>query len=456
MAQFCRFVKLHDRFNAQVFTFMVPATVLHNCPTELSSKDFVYGQQSWSVKVASRERHLGAFLTLSSPSPGLACILDLSFTLVNAQHFTKNITFVEKNSEYGPDHKVHGRQTFAEPEDLLRRHFLHDRGELMLELEMRNIHNAYHFFMRLPKQPFHHHHHHHLGDASDRMESSYFLYGLSDWSLSLFPDASSTEADGSVAVQLQRHSSFDHLCCVRYRVLLGDSEEAFDSGDMEQILDASGISEPCTLGASVSRLARGRPSLRVSLRMRSAVYISETSVSVLSRCKNRAHLYDRDKQAWLLETDTGGKVVRFKLYYTDVSHVPRGFTRYVSWRLRLVTSSSSSSTTAVLGPYNKYYVQQDLDEGFVMNTDLPVTEVTDPHGIYLDPVDRKLTVYLEWQESHLMMTPHYCSRDDVTRLHKHQMTREIMALQAENYALEKQVYSYQQSMARKDARGQRP
>ena len=66
------------------------------------------------------------------------------------------------------------------------------------------------------------------------MESSYFLFGLSDWSISLFPDNSVAEADGSVEVQLQRHTSFDHLCYVRYRIILGD-EGTFDSGDLEQV-----------------------------------------------------------------------------------------------------------------------------------------------------------------------------------------------------------------------------
>ena len=36
--------------------------------------------------------------------------------------------------------------------------------------------------------------------STERMESSYFMFGLSDWSISLFPDNSVAEADGSVEV----------------------------------------------------------------------------------------------------------------------------------------------------------------------------------------------------------------------------------------------------------------
>ncbi|XP_076449491.1 uncharacterized protein LOC143285925 [Babylonia areolata] len=168
MAKLCRLVKLHDRFNAQVFTFMVPSKILREFSPDVYSKDFVYGQQKWNVSFVRSDRHLGAFLKLTTPSQGLRCRLDFSFTIVNSEHFTK---------------------------------------------------------------------------------------------------------------------------------------------------------------------------------------------------------------------------------------------------------------------------------------------VTDPDSIYVDPEDRKMSVYVEWQESHLLILPNYNSQDDVTRLHKHQMTREIMALQAENYALEKQLYSYQQSIAKKDSRG---
>lgn len=266
-----------------------------------------------------------------------------------------------------------GRKTFAETEDLMARNFLQDSCDLMIELEMRSIFNLYECFVRIPKDI---HHGNNLRHGyTDRMETTYFLFGLSDWSVSLFPDISSAESDGSVAIQLQRHSSFDHLCCVRYRVVLGD-ESIFDSGELEQVLDASGIGEPFTVGASVSKLARGRTTLSVKVEMFSVTYVSEASINALSKGKNRAHLYDKDKQAWMLEADVSGQYVTFKLYYTDISHVPRKFTRYVSWHLRLVTRNSSRVTRPLNGPFNKYYVQQEFDEGFVMKTDIPVEEVS--------------------------------------------------------------------------------
>lgn len=261
-----------------------------------------------------------------------------------------------------------------EVEDLLTRNFLLEGGELLVEVEMRNIHSIYECFMRLPKEGTH-------GGSrqgyGDRMESTYFMFGLSDWSISLFPDNSVAEADGSVEVQLQRHTSFDHTCYVRYRIILGD-EGTFDSGDLEQVLDASGIGEPFTIGASVHRLSRGRTALRVKVEMVSVVSVSEVLLSMPTKTTpSRAHCYDRDKQAWMIEADTNGKYLAFRLFYTDISHVPRKFSRYVGWNLRVMSRSSQARPKRSLeGPHGKYYVQQEVDDGIMVRTDIPVDEVS--------------------------------------------------------------------------------
>ena len=91
---------------------------------------------------------------------------------------------------------------------------------------------------------------------------------------------------------------------------------------------------------------------------------------------SRAHCYDRDKQAWILEADLSGKYLAFRLFYTDISHVPRKFSRYVGWNIRLVSKGGSSRPKRTLdGPYCKYYVQQEADDGYVIRTDLLLDEV---------------------------------------------------------------------------------
>ncbi|CAG0898728.1 unnamed protein product [Darwinula stevensoni] len=67
---------------------------------------------------------------------------------------------------------------------------------------------------------------------------------------------------------------------------------------------------------------------------------------------------------------------------------------------------------------------------------------------------RQLRVQIEWTDSLLLFQAHYHLYDDVARIHNYQMRREISALQAENYSLERQLFSYQRSIALAHSRGQ--
>lgn len=181
---------------------------------------------------------------------------------------------------------------------------------------------------------------------------------------------------GGIAVQLHRHTSFDHLCNVKFQVRLGESRP-FESGILEQLLDTTGNSDPYIAGVTLHKLARGRSSLKVKLDMLSVVSVSEVAIHVLNRNKNRAHLYDRDKQAWMLEGDSSGKHLSFKLYYTDISHVPRKFTRYVCFNVIIIPANPDKKIArATDGPFYRYYVQQDLDDGYMVHTDIPLDEVS--------------------------------------------------------------------------------
>ena len=74
-----------------------------------------------------------------------------------------------------------------------------------------------------------------------------------------------------------------------------------------------------------------------------------------------------------------------------------------------------------LGAVEIFIVSINCDS-IVLHVRVCIVQVTDPDSMYVDPEERKLSVYIEWQESHLLISPNYNSQDDVTRLHKHQMT----------------------------------
>ena len=97
-------------------------------------------------------------------------------------------------------------------------------------------------------------------------------------------------------------------------------------------------------------------------------------------------------------------------------------------------------------PFSRYYAQEPVDEGIIMETSLGVNEVKDEHCPFLTDKGQ-IRIRLEWNESHLLFQATYHKYDDVCRVHNQQMRREIATLQAENYHLERELFSYQKSLA---------
>ena len=139
MAQLHRFVKLNDRFDSQVFTFIVPPTVTTDLSTDIYSRDFVYGHQRWCICLVPYDKAVGAYLTLKNVSAGMTCRIDFAFTMVNKEHFSKNESIAEKNVEFTAEKPTHGRKTFIGLSDLINRQFRHKNDCYLLELELRSI-----------------------------------------------------------------------------------------------------------------------------------------------------------------------------------------------------------------------------------------------------------------------------------------------------------------------------
>ncbi|XKL64828.1 hypothetical protein PGB90_004914 [Kerria lacca] len=103
-------------------------------------------------------------------------------------------------------------------------------------------------------------------------------------------------------------------------------------------------------------------------------------------------------------------------------------------------------------PFSHYYAQEPSDEGIIMETDIPVNQLREPNCPFLTDKNQ-IRVQIEWEESYLLFQATYHKYDDVIRLHNQQMRKEITALQAENYSLERQLFSYQKSIAFAHSRG---
>jgi len=236
-------------------------------------------------------------------------------------------------------------------------------------------------------------------------ETTYFSFGSFDWSLTLHP--AGQKGNGKATLQLFRQTSFDQTCHVRLNVSLSRGDNRVVATEtIEHLVDTSGHCEPYELlgsargesmnGIGAWMMAPSKDALNIQLDLLSCTTISLLELCPFDRNKNRAYLYDRDKQAWMIESDVSQGHLTLRLFYTDIRHVPRGHLRYVSWLATLlpcnsganVTSSSrnggseSASSSGICGqlpvgsrPSWNYYVQQDIDEGFDMVTNLSTNEV---------------------------------------------------------------------------------
>lgn len=479
MALLYRFAQLPDRGGTRVFSFVVTRSVVRDPERDVTSKELVCGFQRWAVAFSRGDKvlkhqlqfiylkksyHLiinnslnyfsrlfqvlGVYLVWRGAAPGLRVYVDFTFTLLNREHFSINEAFSGKRVKFTYEAPAQGNRNYIPVADLYSRNFADPNGEFQMELSMANVRTVYTAEIRQPTGVF-------SAGASkpDKLETGYFTFGGFDWNVVIYPNGHDDgdghmQQDGRFSVYLMRLTGFDHSCRIRYSVALGEGERRYESGQLEELSDAE--------GHGFGWHPRGRWSdvvhkglVKVTLEMVEARTISEVLVQALGPTSLPAvPCYDRDKQAWTIRADLHSDTVRLHLVYKDIHNVPRNHLRYVSWSAYLMRGEEHDAKTISLpgAPFSRYYAQETVDEGIIMETSLIVQDVKDSRCPVLTSKGQ-LRVRLEWNESHLLFQATYHKYDDVCRIHNQQMRREIAALQAENYSLERQLFSYQKSLA---------
>ncbi|XP_065341900.1 uncharacterized protein LOC135940777 [Cloeon dipterum] len=475
MSLLYRFARLPDRANTHVFTFIVTRSVTRDLERDVTSREFNCGYQRWAITFSRNDKVLGVYLVWrsglagaggkgapnkASHNTGMRVYVDFTFTLLNRDHFSVNEAFSGKQVKFTCDCPAQGNRNYIPVSDLRTRNFTDENGEFQLELTMGNVRTVFDSDLRITPQ--------NTSTSKQqrrqqlRLETQYFSFGGFDWNVSLERE----EEDGACVVQLNRLTGFDHRCHVRYLVVLGEGERRVDSGLIDDISDTEGRVRGWCPGVTVSEVMR-KGVVRLHLEMLLANSLSEVNVSTPPISVGTAQVvaqtapaqcFDKDKQQWLVTSDLHGDTLRFHIVFKDIHNVPRNHLRYVSWSsyiMRFPPDDSSPPEPVALegSPFSHYYAQDTSDEGIMMETEVPVKEMRVPDCEYFS--DRsQVRLQLEWEDSYLLFQSTYHKYDDVTRVHNYQMRREINALQAENYSLERQLFSYQKSIAYAHSRGQ--
>ncbi|CAG9135901.1 unnamed protein product [Plutella xylostella] len=424
MALLYRAARLKDRADTHVFTFVVTRSATREPDRDVTSKDFCCAHQRWAVAFSRTDAALGVYLVWRGACEGMRVYVDFTFTLLSRDHFTANEGFSGKQVRFSAGCAAQGRGRLVPLAELASR-FADARGEFQLELSMARVRTLYSCELRAP-----------------RLDTPPIAFAGFDWSVAV------SSGGGGLTLRLVRLSGEGQSCRVRYALALGEGERRVHSGPLEALCDAEG-GTPAWAPRPPARLAQQlhKGGVRLTLELVWARALVELGVAAGGR---PATCYDRDKQAWALRCDTHSDTVRLHMLYRDVQHVPRNHLRYVSWRAWLVRAAPGAGEADAEplpgAPFAHYYAQESADEGLMMETALRVDELTRPAGAFLH-AGGDLRVRLEWGDTYLLFQATYHVYDDLCRMHAHQMRREIAALQAENYALERQLFSYQKSLA---------
>jgi hypothetical protein len=308
---------------------------------------------------------------------GMSVKLDYSFTVVNKEHFTKNETSFEKETEFTAKIPTNGRKTFIGVSDICERKFLIEEEKILIELEMRNIKTSYEYIITIPRDP---RNQQNIANQYQKFETSYFAFGGCDWNVLIYPNGDCVQNEGKPTVHLSRQTGLDHCCKIKYRVTIGHGDRTLESDTLDDYVDISGNGLGYNLGASVYGLATHKGRLRVKVDLYAVTAISEVQICPLDRRKNRSRCYDREKQAWIIESDMDDAYLRLRLFYADIYNIPRHYTRFICWNLSVLpvarTGERSRSMKAIGAPFSNYYTQTDVDEGYDMLTTVPINEVS--------------------------------------------------------------------------------
>lgn len=375
MAQLFRFLYTEDRSRSEVFTFMIPSSFILDMDTELKSRDFTSSNQKWSLSFHKNNGHLNTFLTLKSVHEGMTVTADYGITLINREHFTRNETFTEKNTKFTFDNASHGRKSFVSIEALCTLDFMDERGNIQCELEIKNVNTAFTHDAQIPPTPTY------IRNSSElKYTSGTFSFGNYEWNMCIQPKLDSMGNITFLKFYLCRLSSLDHLCRISYRYKFINGGFVHDSGIIEQYSDINGASNSFRMDKIKELLQiTGKFVVRIDLLKINSVF--PIFLYPLSPQPQPVHFYDRDRQAWMMESCIEDNCFILRLFYIDINNIPSGYVRVMSFNI--LVRNQNSAVYVFKKPVIKYYYKRESDDGLEITTTIDVNEVNKFFDFYL-------------------------------------------------------------------------
>ncbi|CAF3125865.1 unnamed protein product [Rotaria socialis] len=463
MAQFTRFVAIEDKFNTNLFTFILPSTFLLGAEEKLTTREFFCRNIPFALTFVKNGDQLNAFLLhRSRDTETLEMTLDLSVTLLCREHFTRNESFVEKNCKFTNKITLHGRKSFTSINRLCSVDFMDERGNIQCELEIKNLLVSYIAEIQLPPHLVNIQYPHNAQSAANRqpldakIETPIFYYSNYEWCVVIQPKLDSVGQIGHFRMFIQRLTPCDHSVKLTYRVKLTAGSFIWDPNHEKKATNANdnstyetnytdihGLCRPYKIDR-VRELLQANGKFTLTVELKDAITVFPIMVDPFATNPIPVPFLDKDQQAWTVEAYIEEQCFIIRLYYSDIFKIPANYVRAICFNITVRNYRDTKTTTSVFQkPVTKYYSQKDSDEGLEISTTLDVTELTE-RGFLND--QQSVTIEIEMYFSHLMFSPEYSPLDDIVRKQKQQIMRELLTAQNENFQLEKKIHELQVSI----------
>jgi len=441
-----RFVSFEDKYNTNLFTFILPSTFLLGSEEKLITREFICRHVPFAFTFVKNGDQLNAFLLhRSRDNERLEMTLDLSVTLLCREHFTRNESFIEKNCKFTNKVTLHGRKSFTSISRLCSVEFMDERGNIQCELEIKNLALSYVTEVQIPPQLFNPQYAHVVQTGHPRqpidakIETAAFVYSNYEWCVVLQPKLDSVGQLGNFRMFIQRLTPCDHSVKLTYRIKLTAGSFTWDPNQERKLLnpndnqtyevnytDVHGLCRPYRIDR-IRELLQAEGKFTLIVELKDAVTVFPIIVDPFATNPTPVSFLDKDQQAWTVEAYIEEECFIIRLYYADIFKIPLDYFRSLCFNITVRNYRDTKITTSVFPkPVTKYYSQKDSDEGLEISTTLDVKELTE-RG-YLNE-QRSVTIEIEIFFSHLMYLPDYSPLDDIVRKQKQQIMRELQAAQ---------------------------
>ena len=421
MAKLHRLVKLDDRQNTHVFTFILPTNIGTDAPKEIISTEFLCGYQKWNIMIVKQEResHIGAYLTLKHPTPGLFVTADFGFTMLNRGHYTANESFMDTGKVFTKQQPTQGRKSFISVSDVKnpRRGFIMEKDQLYVEVTLCNFKTHFEYQLQLPmtekekaKYP----------PNDVRLETGLFPFGAMEWNVNLrINERNPSDVRGGSTVTLKRLSNYDHYCKFNYRVHIGTIEptplsgvkpttssgtvnsqltpkalpnhphqnKCISSAEMGSLFTNADTPDKVVLPTNIYKLASSKGVITIKIECYQVVSLSLLTIPMDKNRHKAMKVYDRDKQAWHFEAHMKSERLKFYVFYGDIATVPRNCIRMMNIGVSVLPAYGNQKVVnAINSPYTRYYIQKPQDDfGFEVAMPILMKEVSALQGLFGEP-----------------------------------------------------------------------